>query len=365
MFRRLIEFAWYLDDLLTGSILKWVNESYNNHELNETGWILKVEWLNKSSENLELKELFRIIWSVAVCCSVLQCVAVCCSVLQRFSVCCSVLHCVAVRCSMLQIWIWLMTHWVCVIPMTRWICCFKSTCWGTHWVREIYMTHWLVMFRRLAEVVIFRWLVEWLAEFVNFLMTHWLVMFVIFRWLVEWLAEFVNVLWLIDWWCLDGSSRLWFSYDSLSLWFLDKANCTMRHVSTQHNETSIYTTQHNETSINTTPWVLQMADALAHGHKESMWCDSWCCVDASLIVLCCVNGCLIDWLSHSDGSCTGSWCCVDECRVTPSHVWHDSSSVVTWSSHSHVSIECPMTRSNVCDMTYQSLHHMCDMTHHQ
>jgi len=32
-------------------------------------------------------------FSVAVCCSVLQCVAVCCSVLQCVAVCCSVLQC--------------------------------------------------------------------------------------------------------------------------------------------------------------------------------------------------------------------------------------------------------------------------------
>jgi len=44
----------------------------------------------------------KIFWSVAVCCSVLQCVAVCCSVLQCVAVCCSVLQCVAVCCSVLQ-----------------------------------------------------------------------------------------------------------------------------------------------------------------------------------------------------------------------------------------------------------------------
>ena len=41
-------------------------------------------------------------YSVAVCCSVLQCVAVCCSVLQCVTECYSVLQCVAVRCSVLQ-----------------------------------------------------------------------------------------------------------------------------------------------------------------------------------------------------------------------------------------------------------------------
>ena len=41
-------------------------------------------------------------YSVAVCCSVLQCVAVCCGVLQCVAVCCSVLQCVAVCCSVLQ-----------------------------------------------------------------------------------------------------------------------------------------------------------------------------------------------------------------------------------------------------------------------
>ena len=44
----------------------------------------------------------RRLYCVAVCCSVLQCVAACCSVLQRVVVCCSVLQFVAVRCSVLQ-----------------------------------------------------------------------------------------------------------------------------------------------------------------------------------------------------------------------------------------------------------------------
>ena len=38
---------------------------------------------------------------VAVCCGVLQCVAVCRSMLQCVAVCCSVLHCVAVCCGAL------------------------------------------------------------------------------------------------------------------------------------------------------------------------------------------------------------------------------------------------------------------------
>jgi len=42
------------------------------------------------------------VWSVAVCCIMLQCVAVRCSALQCVAVCCSVLQCAAVCCSVLQ-----------------------------------------------------------------------------------------------------------------------------------------------------------------------------------------------------------------------------------------------------------------------
>jgi len=43
-------------------------------------------------------------FTVAVCCSVLQCVAVCCSVLQGVAVWCCVVQCVAVWCSVLQLY---------------------------------------------------------------------------------------------------------------------------------------------------------------------------------------------------------------------------------------------------------------------
>jgi len=78
-------YEWVMSHISMNHVT-YLNESYHIHEWVSPIWMSHVTYMNESCDVYEWVIDIRVLWRVAVCCSVLQCVAVCCSVLQCVAV---------------------------------------------------------------------------------------------------------------------------------------------------------------------------------------------------------------------------------------------------------------------------------------
>jgi len=101
-----------------------------------------------------------------------------------------------------------------------------------------------------------------------------------------------------------------------------------------HDVSSVTRLSHSITRVTwlSAPWLHHMCDMTHHQSLDRVTHTH------SIITHMCRSS--APWLDHM---CDMTHQSLD--WVTPSYVWHDSSSVVTWFRHPHVSIECLMTRS--------------------